>query len=115
MSRREQKQADGLPTRASLERSLPDDITELRRLTAELLVEKAVLERELGLVKKDEGVIPGQLSNLHKTQIIETLRLTFPLKILLQLLKIGASSYHYCRQVKRTGFCSGLCIRIGIL
>ncbi|GAA1208092.1 hypothetical protein [Rhodoglobus aureus] len=69
MSKREKSEADGFPTRASLERSLPNDINELKRLTAELLVEKAVLERELDLVKKDEGVIPEKLSNLQKTKM----------------------------------------------
>lgn len=52
MSKREKAKADGFPTRASIERSLPDDPAELKRLAAGLMVEKAVLEQELDLVKK---------------------------------------------------------------
>ncbi|WP_244303281.1 hypothetical protein [Leucobacter coleopterorum] len=52
MSRAEKAKADGFPTRASLERGLPDDVDELKRLAADLMVQRAVLERELELVKK---------------------------------------------------------------
>lgn len=58
MSKREKAKADGFPTRASIERSLPDDPAELKRLAAELLVEKAVLEQELELVKKTKASSP---------------------------------------------------------
>lgn len=47
-----EKRTQGLATRAQLEKSLPDDPAELRELAASLLVDKAVLERELELVKK---------------------------------------------------------------
>ena len=47
MSKREKAKVDGFPTRASIERSLPNDPAELKRLAAGLLVEKAVLEQEL--------------------------------------------------------------------
>ena len=73
MTKTERAKADGFPTRASLERDLPDDLEELKRLAAELLVQRAILERELELVKKDVGVIPGQLTNMHKSQIVEDL------------------------------------------
>lgn len=80
MSKAEKAKADGLPTRASLERDLPDDVDELKRLAADLMVQRAVLEHELELVKKDGGVIPGQLTNLHKTKIVEELRTSYPLR-----------------------------------
>ncbi|WP_182049031.1 IS3 family transposase [Changpingibacter yushuensis] len=99
MTRREKREADGLATRAQLEKSLPDDPDELRRLAARLLVEKHVLEHELDLVKKDGGVIPGQLSNLNKTRIIDRLRARLPFVMLLEACAISASSYHYCRGV----------------
>lgn len=84
-----------------MERALPDDMAELKRLAAELMVERAMLERELELVKKDVGVIPGQLSNLCKTRIVEELRQRFPLVLLLRLAKLRPSSYQYCRGVLR--------------
>lgn len=99
MSKAEKAKADGFPTRASLERELPDDVDELKRLTADLMVQRAVLERELELVKKDVGVIPGQLTNLHKTQIVNELRTRYPLRVLLSLLCLRPSSYQYCRKV----------------
>lgn len=95
MTKRE-KRAQGLATRAQLEKSLPEDPDELRDLAARLLVDKAVLERELELVKKDEGVIPGQLSNLNKTRIVKQLLGAFPLCLLLTSVGLKASSYYYC-------------------
>ncbi|OFI52936.1 hypothetical protein BKD83_04860 [Corynebacterium diphtheriae] len=44
---------------------------------------KAVLEKELEIIKKDVSVIPGQLSNKHKTDVVDALRSTFPLAMLL--------------------------------
>ncbi len=99
MSKAEKAQADGFPTRASLERDLPDDVHELKRLAADLMVQRAVLERELELVKKDVGVIPGQLTNLHKTRIVDALRTSYPLRTLLGLIDLRPSSYQYCRKV----------------
>lgn len=58
MSKREKAKADGFPTRASIERALPDDPGELKRLAAELMVQKAVLEKELDLVKKTRAPSP---------------------------------------------------------
>lgn len=52
MTPKERRQDRQLPTRRSLEKSLPDDPQELRALAASLLVDKAVLEKELELVKK---------------------------------------------------------------
>ncbi|MBG9260364.1 hypothetical protein I4J45_14110, partial [Corynebacterium belfantii] len=44
--------------------------TQLKQQMATLLVEKAVLEKELEIIKKDVSVIPGQLSNKHKTGLL---------------------------------------------
>lgn len=51
MNEREQAAGGGSPTRKSLELTLPDDVVSLKRITAELMVERAILERELELVK----------------------------------------------------------------
>lgn len=58
MNKREQAAADGFPTRKNLEQGLPDDIVSVKRLAAELMVERAMLERELELVKR-RGRHPG--------------------------------------------------------
>ena len=93
---KKEKVTSGMATRAQLEKSLPSDPEELRAVAASLLVDKAVLERELELVKKDAGVIPGQLSNITKTQIVKHLEGRFPVKMLLVSVGLKASSYYYC-------------------
>lgn len=52
MSKKERAERARTPTRASFEKSLPDDPAELKKQMTQLLVEKAVLEKELELVKK---------------------------------------------------------------
>ena len=52
MSKRERKEHTRMPTRAAFERSLADDLAELKKQMAQMLVDKAVLEKELELVKK---------------------------------------------------------------
>ena len=58
-----------------------------------------MVERELDLVKEDAGVIPGKLSNLNKTRIIDQLRARLPVVMLLEVCGMWASSYQYCRGV----------------
>lgn len=58
MSAKERKTERALPTRKSLEASLPDDPVRLRQMAAQLLVEKAVLESELDLIKKTSASSP---------------------------------------------------------
>ena len=52
MCKKERIQRARTPTRASFEKFLPDDPAELKKQMAQLLVEKAVLEEELELIKK---------------------------------------------------------------
>ncbi|MBP6685803.1 MAG: hypothetical protein KA158_10305 [Leucobacter sp.] len=42
--------------------------------------------------QKGRGVIPGQLSSLHKTKVVESPRARFPLTLLLQA-ELQPSSY----------------------
>ncbi|MGV4324845.1 IS3 family transposase [Trueperella pyogenes] len=78
---------------------MPDDVDELRALAARLMVEKAVLEQRIEIMGKDPGSIPRQLPNHLKATIVETLRDTFPLTVLLDVLELKASSYYYHRTV----------------
>lgn len=50
--KRERETRAGFPTRASLEASFPVDVDELKRTLATLTVEKALVDKELELVKK---------------------------------------------------------------
>ena len=83
MTRKEREEQLRTPTKAALEKSLPDDPAELKKQLAQLLVDKAILEKELDLVKKDVSVIPGQLTNKQKTDVVDALRRTWPLPLLL--------------------------------
>lgn len=95
MSKKERAGHGRIPTKAALEKSLPDNPTQLKQQMATLLVEKAVLEKELEIIKKDVSVIPGQLSNKHKTDVVDALRSTFPLAMLLAASGLAASSFYY--------------------
>lgn len=98
MSKRERDQHRDLPTQAALEASLPNDPEKLRKLAAQLLVDKAVLEQELSLVKKDVSVTVGELTNRQKTQIVDALRSHLPLAMLLASIGLSSSSFYYQRQ-----------------
>ena len=52
MSKKEKVDRGIYKTKAQLVKSLPDDVSELKELAAKLMVEKAVLEKELELSKK---------------------------------------------------------------
>lgn len=95
MSKKERRAQQEFPTRASLEASLPDDPAELRKLATKLMVEKALLNEELTLIKKDESVMPGNLTNRQKTLVIDALRHAYPLLMLLESMGLSTSSYYY--------------------
>ncbi|APT83755.1 transposase [Corynebacterium aquilae DSM 44791] len=59
MTKRERVEQTGFPTRASLEASLPDDVDELKRQLAQLTVEKALVDKELELIKKTRASYPA--------------------------------------------------------
>lgn len=67
MGKKGQVEAGVYKTRAQLEAALPDDVAELKRLTAKLMAEKAVLERPAG-AGKTSGSIPGKLPNKAKAK-----------------------------------------------
>lgn len=74
---------------------MPDDPQELKRLAAKLIVEKAVMDQELELIKKDVSVLPGALTNRHKAQVVDALRGTYPLGMLLDVVGLSSSSFYY--------------------
>ncbi|MDN8624225.1 MULTISPECIES: hypothetical protein [Corynebacterium] len=57
--KRERETRAGFPTRASLEVSFPDDVDKLKRQLAKLTVEKALVGKELKLVKKTTASPPA--------------------------------------------------------
>lgn len=58
-------------------------------------MDKAILEQELALVKKDVSVTVGALTNRQKTQIVDALRTKLPLPMLLETAGISSSSFYY--------------------
>ncbi len=58
MTKKEQIEASFYKMKAQLKQSLPDDLDELKDITAKLLVQNTVLKEELELSKKSSSVIP---------------------------------------------------------
>ena len=85
MSKKEREERARIPTRAALEKSLPDDPSELKEQMAKLLVEKAVLEKELELVKKTSA--SSQVSSVidKRPQWLTRYALTSPCRCCLPL------------------------------
>lgn len=95
MSATERKQSAGIVTHKAFEKSLPDDAAELKKLAARLSVEKAVLEKELEEIKKDDSIDPTNLSNRFKAIVVDALRSTFPISLLLDIVGLSSSSFYY--------------------
>lgn len=99
MSKKEKIDRGIYKTKSQLVKSLPDDVSELKELAAKLMVEKAVLEKELELSKKIEGGIPNKLPNKLKVQIMIDLLLVLPLELLIKTLQMKRSSYYYAKRI----------------
>lgn len=95
MSATERKQSAGIVTHKAFEKSLPDDATELKKLAARLSVEKAVLEKELEEIKKDDSIDPTNLSNRFKAIVVDALRSRYPISLLLDVVGLSSSSFYY--------------------
>ncbi|WP_340052006.1 hypothetical protein [Corynebacterium parakroppenstedtii] len=70
MSKRERESRSGFLIRASLVASFPDDDNEPTLQLAKLNVEKTLVDGGW-TGRKDASVVPGELSNRHKTQVID--------------------------------------------
>lgn len=75
--------------------AVPDDIEELRRQNERLRLENAVLEKTIEILKKDPGVDHRALTNREKALIVDALRGTFPIQLLLERLGLARSSFYY--------------------
>ena len=74
---------------------IPDDIEELKRQNERLRLENAVLEKTIEILKKDPGVDHRALTNRKKALIVDALRGTFPIQLLLRHLGLARSSFYY--------------------
>lgn len=82
---------------------LVDQVDELHKEIYKLRLERDVLEKAAEILKKEEGISLNNLSNHEKTIVINALRITYPLKDLLNVLNIAKSSYCYQIHVLRRG------------
>jgi transposase InsO family protein/transposase-like protein len=83
---------------------LPDDVDALKDMVASLKgdvrrhrMEAAVWAGAAELVKKDQGVDPGDLTNREKATLVDALRNEYPLDGLLDCVGLARSSYYYQR------------------
>ncbi len=81
------------PQRDELEQQLEA----LRRDVRRLQLEQDLLKKANELLKKDLGIDPQLLTNREKTQLVDALRLTYPLPELLREIGLARSSYFYHR------------------
>lgn len=88
-----EKQVTALAAEAQ---SLQDDIYKLQ-------MQKDVLVKIAEIIKKDPGVNLNNMSNREKALVIDALRSQYPLKDLLQSLKMPKSSYCYQRNALGKG------------
>ncbi len=75
------------------------EVEDLKKEIARLKLKKDILKEAVKLIKKDEGIDVTSLSNKHKATIINTLKVHYPLKTLLNVMKISKSSYLYQNKV----------------
>lgn len=95
MSATERKRSAGIVTGKAFEKSLLDDVAELKKLAARLSAEKAVLEKELEELKKDDSIDPANLSNKFKAIVVDALRSCFLISLLLDVVGLSSSSFYY--------------------
>lgn len=89
-----------------LQKQYEERRTQLEALEQEIrqrAMETAIWEKAAEIIKKDLGVDPKNFSNREKTLLIGALRSEYPLRVLLPLLAIAESSYHYHRKRLATG------------
>ncbi|CAI2501471.1 Transposase [Serratia proteamaculans] len=75
-------------------------ITQLEIQVHQLQLERDILTKANELVKKDQGINNLALTSREKTQVVDALRETYPLAVLLDVLKLARSCYFYHRSAR---------------
>lgn len=78
------------------------ELDSLKQQIKKLQLEKDILEGTIKILKKDQGANPESLKNKEKVELIDTLKIKYPLNDLLEILKIAKSSYYYQKKVALT-------------
>lgn len=89
-------------------RTLPDDkdmlVFEFEKLKKQIYkqqMELDILNKAAEIIKKDQGIDPRNLSNKEKVNLIDALRMKYPLNSLLNMTQIPKSSYFYHRECQK--------------
>ena len=73
------------------------EVEELKKQIYNMQLEIDVLKETLNLLKKDPGANMERLRNREKTAIVDALKNTYSLPLLLKNLHLAKSSYYYCK------------------
>jgi transposase InsO family protein/transposase-like protein len=76
---------------------LPDDVEELKQRCKELELENAVMKEMLDVLKVDPRADAKDLNSAEKTLIVNSLRKSFGLPVLLRRLGLKRSTYYHAR------------------
>ena len=74
---------------------LTQQLMELEKKVQRLKIERDIYEKAAELIKKDKGINIKLLTNREKATIINALRDTYKLNLLLEILEMAKSSYSY--------------------
>ena len=80
-------------------KTLTDEANQLKQQVHRLKLEKEALEIAAKIIKKDQGISLGTLSNREKAIVIGVLRNRYSLKELLVIFHLSKSSYCYQKKV----------------
>lgn len=85
-----------MPNQSTMpQEELKSEVEDLKKQIYQLKMEKEILERTAELIKKDQGINPINLKNKEKTILIDALRVSYPLTLLLRRLELAKSNYYY--------------------
>lgn len=80
---------------AAKKADLTQQLMELEKKVQRLKIERDIYEKAAELIKKDKGINIKLLTNREKATIINALRDTYKLNLLLEILEMAKSSYSY--------------------
>lgn len=70
-------------------------VAELEEQVRRLELRRKILEATVELLGKDPGADPNRLTNREKTLLVDSIRPEWPLRVLLEEVKLARSSYQY--------------------
>jgi len=90
----------GKPTLSDDRDELLAEVQSLKKQIYRQQMELDILNKAAEIIKKDQGIDPRKLANKEKTNLIDALRIKYPLNELLRMIGIPKSSYFYQREAQ---------------